>query len=332
MTSSPHPPSPSGVTEVVLATASYDHTIRFWEALSGLCLRTIQHPDSQVNRMAISPDKRYLAAAGNPHIRIYEVQTNHPNPITSYDGHSGNVTSVSYQSAGRWIVTGSEDGTIKIWDVRAPGVQRDYDLKTPVTDVIIHPNQGEIISSDQSGVVRIWDLGENACTHELVPEEDVAVKSVSMAGDGGVLVAANNKACPNHPGNVYVWKVKSRGDVTDLEALQKIPAHSKYITKALLSPDTNLLATCSADHTVKLWRNGSGDGADGETYFALEKTLTGHTRWVWDASFSADSAYMVTASSDNTARLWDLSSGDTIRNYNGHQKAVVCCALHDVSL
>jgi WD40 repeat protein len=76
---------------------------------------------------------------------------------------------------------------------RAPGVQRDYDLKTPVTDVIIHPNQGEIISSDQSGVVRIWDLGENACTHELVPEEDVPVKSVSMAGDGGILVAANNK-------------------------------------------------------------------------------------------------------------------------------------------
>lgn len=39
-------------------------------------------------------------------------------------------------------------------------------------------------------------------------------------------------------GNVYIWKVKSRGDVADLEALQKIPAHSKYITKALLSPDT----------------------------------------------------------------------------------------------
>ena len=35
------------------------------EALSGICLRTIQHPDSQVNKLAISPDKRFLAAAGN---------------------------------------------------------------------------------------------------------------------------------------------------------------------------------------------------------------------------------------------------------------------------
>jgi G protein beta subunit-like protein len=32
--------------DVLLATAGYDHTIRFWEALSGACYRTIQHPDS----------------------------------------------------------------------------------------------------------------------------------------------------------------------------------------------------------------------------------------------------------------------------------------------
>ena len=31
---------------VILATGSYDHTIRFWQAHSGLCLRTVQHPDS----------------------------------------------------------------------------------------------------------------------------------------------------------------------------------------------------------------------------------------------------------------------------------------------
>ena len=34
--------------QVVLATAGYDHTIRFWEATSGLCYRTLQYADSQV--------------------------------------------------------------------------------------------------------------------------------------------------------------------------------------------------------------------------------------------------------------------------------------------
>jgi G protein beta subunit-like protein len=39
----------SKAAEVILATAGYDHTIRFWEALSGVCIRTIQHPDSVRN-------------------------------------------------------------------------------------------------------------------------------------------------------------------------------------------------------------------------------------------------------------------------------------------
>ena len=41
-------------------------------------------------------------------------------------------------------MTGSEDGTIKIYDVRIPGIQRDYtpDPKSPINGVIIHPNQG----------------------------------------------------------------------------------------------------------------------------------------------------------------------------------------------
>lgn len=85
------------------------------------------------------------------------------------------------------------------------------------------------------------------------------------------------------------------------------------------------LATCSADATVKIWSTSRYE-------FALEKTLVGHQRWVWDAAFSADSAYLVTASSDHVARLWELSSGETVRQYNGHVKAVVCCALNDSHL
>ena len=71
-------------------------------------------------------------------------------------------------------------------------VQRNYIHDAPVNDVVIHPNQGELICCDQSGSVKIWDLGENTCTHELVPDEEVAIRSVSIASDGGMLVAGND--------------------------------------------------------------------------------------------------------------------------------------------
>ena len=58
----------------------------------------------------------------------------------------------------------------------------------------------------------------------------------------------------------------------------------------------------------------------------------GPSRWVWDCVFSVDGAYLVTASSDASARLWDLASGDAIRLYSGHHKALTCCALNDSAI
>lgn len=93
------------------------------------------------------------------------------------------------------MVTSSEDGTVKIWETRTGSIQRSYNHGSPVNDVVIHPNQGEIISCDRAGFVRVWDLAENTCAHHLTPEEDVSVSSVTVGSDGTLLCAANNAVC-----------------------------------------------------------------------------------------------------------------------------------------
>eukprot|EP00850_Spirogloea_muscicola_P011620 SM000073S21396 [mRNA] locus=s73:18828:21843:+ [translate_table: standard] len=304
---------------VVLATAGYDHTIRFWDATSGRCARTLQYQETQVNRLEITPDKQYLAAAGNPHIRLFEVNSNTAQPVTSYDGHTNNVTAVGFQCDNKWMYSGSEDGTVKIWDLRAPGYQREYESRAAVNTVVLHPNQSELISGDQNGNIRVWDLTANSCSCELVPEVDTAIRSLTVMYDGSMVVAANNN------GTCFVWRLLRNDQTsTTFEPLQRLQAHNAYILKCLFSPEysesNRYLATASSDHTIKLWN------VDG---FTLERTLTGHKRWVWDCVFSVDGAYLVTASSDWTARLWELASGETVRIYSGHHKATVCCALND---
>ncbi|GLI73456.1 TOR complex subunit lst8 [Penicillium ochrochloron] len=388
------------IMSVLLTTAGYDHTIRFWEALSGICSRTIQHPDSQVNRLCITPDKKYLAVAGHHNVKLFDAKSSNPNPLMTFEGHTGNITGVAFHCEGKWMVTSSEDCSIKVWDVRSGSLQRDYRHEFPVNDVVIHPNQAELISGDRGGMVRVWDLGESKCIHQLEPEENSSVTSVSVATDGSLLCAGSKK------GNVYIWRMVQTDEKALMIPIATFQAHMDYLNRVLLSPDVKHLATCSADHTAKVWNldpeyppakaalkewkekqekraqagetentnealadanrnsndllrvfeqdrhllrltdNAPREETTQQTFAAqpdgppmdpvnntlfLETTLAGHQRWVWDCAFSADSAYLVTVSSDHYARLWELSTGTIIRQYSGHHRGAVCVALNDYS-
>jgi target of rapamycin complex subunit LST8 len=166
----------------------------------------------------------------------------------NFEGHTNNITGVAFHCEGKWMVTSSEDCTVRVWDTRSGQIQRSYTHDHPVNDVVIHPNQGELVSADRGGVIMIWDLGDNKCTHQLIPEDDVSISSVSIASDGSLLAAGNNK------GDVYMWRMFQSQETTTLSPCRVFNAHKTYLTRLLLSPDIKLLATCSADHTVRIWR------------------------------------------------------------------------------
>jgi G protein beta subunit-like protein len=80
------------------------------------------------------------------------VNTNNPQPITSFEGHTNNVTAVGFERDGRWMYSGSEDGTVKIWDLRASGFQREYESRGAVNSVVLHPNQVRALPASVSRV------------------------------------------------------------------------------------------------------------------------------------------------------------------------------------
>jgi len=313
--------------EVILATAGYDHCIKFWTAHTGKCLGTLQHPDSQVNAMEISPDGQLLAACGYQHIRMFDVHNTKPNPVVDFEGVSKNVLAVGFQEEGTWMYTGGEDGTVKIWDLRMRNLQcqRFFDTGNVVNSVKLHPNQQEVVVGDAAGNVHVWNISSG--WHQNVSyEKDASIQNVDIDPTGNMVAIITNK------GTCHVSSLASTGLQEDWSLLglfkpdtktETMIAHKKYGLKCKFSPDSKLLVTTSADCTAKLW--------DTSTYeFINELTVEGQ-RWVWDVAFSADSQYMFTASSDGVARLWSIPTPEVKRLYkeNGHTKAVTCLAFRD---
>ena len=70
---------------------------------------------------------------------------------------------------------------------------------------------------------------------------------------------------------------------------------SSHLLLSQLVPKQTALILCVL---LQVWTVGGN--------WELDKTLAQHQRWVWDAAFSADSSYLVTASSDHSAKLWEL--------------------------
>lgn len=363
---------------VLLCTGGYDRQIRIWEATTGMCNRELDMGDSHINALAVSPKKTWLAAAGNPSIKIFDVvKGTGKKSMRNLEGHTNNVVSIGFPDDERWMYSASEDGTVKVWDIKNGTVIQERKIhdskRVMLSCAVLHPNQGEIVVGDESGTISVWDLSVNRIRTSFQCEsKTVPIRALSVSASGSMVVATHKGVC-------YAYKPSalSSGGVGAADAVDEIElepsaaavdstsgvgggddektgeftqwlkwqAHDTYCLSTRLSPDGKILATSSADNTIKLW--------DASGSYSLISTLKGHTKWVWDMAFSADSVYMVSgvvrcflvicaslrivcvfcaciASSDKTAALWDLNNGNVLVEYGSPQKrAVTCVALKD---
>jgi WD40 repeat protein len=99
-----------------------------------------------------------------------------------------------------------------------------------------------------------------------------------------------------------------------LRALLTLPGHEGRVSGISVSPDGNLLATASADGTVKLWNIALEFAGQREI-----RTLTGHEDWVYTVHFSPNGTRLASASADGTVRVWETATGRELLILPGHE-------------
>lgn len=98
-----------------------------------------------------------------------------------------------------------------------------------------------------------------------------------------------------------------------------ISGHLGWVRSIAFDPGNEWFCTGSADRTIKIWDNGTGQ---------LKLTLTGHIEQVRGLAVSTRHPYMFSAGDDKQVKCWDLEYNKVIRSYHGHLSGVYCLALH----
>lgn len=209
-----------------------------------------------------------------------------------------------------------------------------------VNDVVVHPNQGELISCDQAGRIKQWDLSENTCTHELVslprygslhlnnhrtlssysqtPAGDIPMRSVSLASDSSCLVAGNNKVGASRDPSCCLYRVSKlrdghfRVDAMSGRLMKRVQKRraSKPLPSSKLT--TNTLPGC---YSVQI---------SSKTRRPPRPTCYSYPR------LTLISRYLATCSADTTVKIWSVSTSFEFRLdkvLQGHQRWVWDCAF-----
>jgi WD40 repeat protein len=175
----------------LLATASWDDTVRLWEAATGKEIRTLPHK-SHVLSVAFSPDAKRLVSAGwDVAMRLWDVDTG--KEIRSLTGHQDTVLCVAFSPDGKQLVTGSlmpddgspvRDDSVRLWNVATGKEIRTLKgHKVSVCSVAYSPDGKRVASAGHDQTVRLWEVatGREALT---IKQHKFVVSSVAFSPDG----------------------------------------------------------------------------------------------------------------------------------------------------
>jgi WD40 repeat protein len=269
-------------------------------------------------------------------------------PRQTMRGHTSSVHGIVHLADGRRVITGSLDGSLRLWDLGS-GAQigeewRDENVK--VCPMALSPNGKTIATGSGSNSVGLWDVEMKKVISKWTGHTNV-VCALCWSTDGERIASGS------WDGTARVW------DINTGKTILTIKTGHQWVYAVMYSPDSSKLATGGdREDAVKIRDAKTGEllktlkhdfpvyslawtsdgkklisGSNGLIRIFNTATwrqiviLEGHTRFVTAISLSQNNRLLASASDDSTARLWNLDTNLPVGPLLRHKEELCSAAL-----
>ena len=279
---------------------------------------------------------------------IIEEQLNRIIKPDTFLGHSNGVGSVVLSADGRFIVSGSDDKTIKLWNIHERKEVCTFTGHTSfIWSVAMSADCKLIASGSEDKTVKLWSIHERKEEFTFTGHKGV-VRSVAISADGRFIVSGSTDY------RIKLWNILEKTNEHTFEG------HQGGVASVAVTPDCRYIVSGAGDNTIRIWNiqerkeeyifKGHTDNVRSVTVSAdnrfivsgsedktikiwnlLEKknefTLTGHTGGVGSVSMSANGRFIASGSSDKTIKLWNFQTQKEECSFTGHSKEAFSVAV-----
>lgn len=279
-----------------------------WGAETGERHRQLRGHADYVLSFALSNDGRtVISGSYDESIKRWEIESGLE--LQTINMQKARIYCMAHASSRALLATGHDNSNAFVWDLNEKAIALKYHLHLlgegsggwPVESMTISPDS-RFLACGQLGQVFVWDLDSGNQVAQIQVSDGFGIKGIAYSLDGDLI------ATGGVDGVAKVWRTSNFTCLLTLDP-------GKYYSKVLGSKTNNDIG-CLAFNAQQHLASAHGDGRIRIWDLKTEKTslvCSGHTNGVYSVAFSPDGRRLVSGSHDQTARIWDASTGKQIR-------------------
>jgi len=218
--------------------AAPEHIAKFSEAKSFSGVHSASTPG--ITSLDVHPTHNHIILTGgnDKHVALFD--SNAEKVLHTYKGHTKKVSSVLLHPSADVALSGSADGTVRVWSTTSDAEKSSKTFEAGVTGISLHPTGDYYVAATEGQSWSFVDI-ESTATLSSLADPAAGLSSVQFHPDGVIFgTGATNSV-------VRIW------DLREQVGLAAFEGHRGSITAVSFSENGYYLATAAQDATVKLW-------------------------------------------------------------------------------